>query len=376
MFRVCHFTSVHPASDGRIFHKECVSLAKAGYEVYLVAPNAKDEIIEGVHIVGVQVNNGNRFYRILLAANAICKKALSLDADIYHFHDPELLRFVSCLKKKRKIVIYDMHEDYPVNILTKNWIPLFLRKYISSLYLKYETKMLKKLDAVVVVTPQMKKRLQALTEVEIITNYPLYEEPETRKVDYLERENILSFAGTISEIRLHENLIRAIEGINNVQYYLAGRRTPYLDKLKHLSGWKKVVYLGLISQKEVEELYVKTKIGIIIEDYGEVNYGDEGSMGVTKLFDYMKFSIPFICTDFEYHKEIVDKYHCAIAVNPRNLNEITDAILYLLSHPEEAKKMGKNGHEAYVAYYNWASQEKILIDLYSRLEEHEKQVKV
>ena len=36
--RVCHVTSVHPADDIRILHKECVSLSNAGYEVYLVAP--------------------------------------------------------------------------------------------------------------------------------------------------------------------------------------------------------------------------------------------------------------------------------------------------------------------------------------------------
>ena len=41
--RICHFTSVHSATDGRIFEKECCSLAKAGYEVYFVAPNAKQK---------------------------------------------------------------------------------------------------------------------------------------------------------------------------------------------------------------------------------------------------------------------------------------------------------------------------------------------
>lgn len=36
MIKVCHMASAHGIEDDRIFHKECVSLAKAGYEVYLV----------------------------------------------------------------------------------------------------------------------------------------------------------------------------------------------------------------------------------------------------------------------------------------------------------------------------------------------------
>ena len=52
MKRVCHLTSVHSSDDTRVFHKECVSLARAGYDVTLVAPGESREE-QGVHIVGV-----------------------------------------------------------------------------------------------------------------------------------------------------------------------------------------------------------------------------------------------------------------------------------------------------------------------------------
>ena len=49
MKRVCHLTSVHSSDDTRVFHKECVSLARAGYDVTLVAPGESREEL-GVHI--------------------------------------------------------------------------------------------------------------------------------------------------------------------------------------------------------------------------------------------------------------------------------------------------------------------------------------
>ena len=64
MIKVCHFTSTHPPYDGRIFYKECCSLVKMGYDVYLVAPGTKDELRNGVHILGVKYEKKGRIRRI------------------------------------------------------------------------------------------------------------------------------------------------------------------------------------------------------------------------------------------------------------------------------------------------------------------------
>ena len=51
--RVAHLTSAHAANDVRIFHKECVTLADAGYQVTLVVTGGASETVKGVRIVSV-----------------------------------------------------------------------------------------------------------------------------------------------------------------------------------------------------------------------------------------------------------------------------------------------------------------------------------
>jgi len=51
---ICHITSVHKAGDIHIFQKECTSLAKAGFDVKLLAANAESAVLNGVDIIGVK----------------------------------------------------------------------------------------------------------------------------------------------------------------------------------------------------------------------------------------------------------------------------------------------------------------------------------
>lgn len=172
--RICHVTSVHPATDVRIFWKECLSLSKR-YDVSLIAPNTDDRDEQGVHIYGVELSTG-RFSR-QKCLNRVLDKMIEVDADVYHFHDPELMRLGVKMKNRGKKVIFDSHEDVPMQILCKEYIPKITKKPISMVYSWYERNLLKQYDALISVTPSIVERLEKINpNTFMVTNYPVLTE--------------------------------------------------------------------------------------------------------------------------------------------------------------------------------------------------------
>ena len=130
--KVCHLTSVHRYTDNRVFFKECSTLAEKGYDVTLVAPNLENHERNGVKLVGVK-GNTNRFKRIFITAfRYVYKEARRQKADIYHFHDTELIPVGLLLRLSGKRVIYDVHENNAAAILSRSYVKSgFFKKFLS-----------------------------------------------------------------------------------------------------------------------------------------------------------------------------------------------------------------------------------------------------
>lgn len=366
--KVCHMTSVHGRYDGRILEKECITLSKNGYDVTLLVNDQKNnEIIEGVKIISTMFKPQNRVGRILGVQKVMYLKAIEIDADVYHFHDPELIPVGNRLKRMNKKVIFDSHEDTPVEIEEKIWIPRLLRKIISTVYRIYEKHSIGKYDALISVTPHVVDRfLKSNSKTVMITNYPLLEKTcETDKV----RGRTICFAGAINETWKHESIIKAIDNIEKTNYILAGPISRnYLKKLESQRGWKNVDYRGEISKTDVlSSIYLIASVGIALNYSKQLSVGG-GTLGNNKFFEYMQAKLPIICSDYKLWKDIVEKHNCGLAVDPNNEEEIKNAIKYMLDNPDEAKKMGENGHKAMLKFFNWEEQGKALMCLYESLE--------
>lgn len=366
MVKVCHMTSAHGEEDVRIFHKECVSLANAGYDVYLVECGESREK-NGVHIVGVGEIPKSRRKRMTEGAKKVYEAARAVNADIYHFHDPELLPYGMKLKRAGKKVIFDSHEDYLSTITEKTYIPSYLRKIISWGYGKYEKYVCSHFSGVIACYHWTQDRLTSVCpNMCLIFNFPIIYSALTAP-DYSSRK--VCFAGGISAQYNLDTAIKAISCVEGAGLLLAGdQNTEMYRTLVDLPEWRCVDFQGQLPHRELpERVYQKSSAGIVLLDYIAQCHGHVGNLSNIKLFEVMAQGLPVVCTDFQLWKEVIDEYACGICVDPHDVSQIETALRTLLCNPDVAKQMGQNARRAVEEKYNWASEEKKLLALYEKI---------
>lgn len=372
MIKICHLTTAHSRYDDRIFIKECTSLANAGYDVTLLVADGKlDEIKNGVNIISVSDIPKSRFQRIIKSSNVMYKKAIEVNAEIYHLHDPELLPLARRLKKAGKKVIFDSHENYPAQIKVKGYIPYILRKVISGIYKTYETGTAEMIDAVI--TPCtffdgvdiFKGRCK---KTEVISNAPLLSEFYDKYQDTNKENKVPSVChvGGLTHSRGITHLIKAAYKAN-IKLILGGKFTPagYEAEVTQMPEYSCVDYRGHLTRDQVLKVYQESTIGAAtILNIGQYNTGDNFA---TKVYEYMSMGLPVILSHYPYAEKMLEKYNFGITVDPADVDEIAAAIRYIIDNPDIAKKMGENGRRAVLEEFNWGIEEKKLFALYNRL---------
>lgn len=262
--KVCHLTSAHSRDDVRIFHKECLSISNAGYLVHLVvADGLGNQVKERIEICDVG-NSRGRFHRFSVTMWRVLRAALNVNADIYHFHDPELIPVGLWLRFKNKKVIYDVHEDLPRQILAKEWIHPWLRKTISVITEAVENFAARKFSVIVTATPFIASRFEEIGAKAInINNYPILKE-FNRIYNWGSRKDQICYVGGISKVR---GIIPLVESFSklDVKLHLAGRFSPSSLKglLMQQKGWENVIEYGVVDRKKVQEILAASKVGIV-----------------------------------------------------------------------------------------------------------------
>lgn len=369
--KVVHMTSVHTALDGRIFHKECRTLARAGFDVTSIGPHFEDTTLDQVRIRSVR-RDEPRLARMTRTVWRIYREAVRQDADIYHFHDPELIPAGLALRAAGKDVIYDLHEDYPKEILGKTYLPEWSRGAVSWLMKKMEAGVCRHFSALVAVTPAIADRFRTINgRTVIVYNYPCSDElvveepPDSWEV----RRQSVAYAGGITGQRGIYDMVAAMSLLPAslaATLELAGPTVQgevQIEDLHGLPGWERVRYHGRLDLPNTFRMLHTVRAGLVVL-HPLPNYVESMPQ---KLFEYMGAGIPVVASDFPLWRRIVGDCRCGIFVKPHDVPAIAHAIEYILTHPAEAAEMGRRGQSAVLERYNWDLQAKKLVDLYRQL---------
>lgn len=371
MTRICHVSSVHTGLDVRIFRKECVSLARAGYEVHLIIAatdlQREEAAAAGVTVHVLPLPPKSRLQRIFSGIYHCTRAALRVDARVYHLHDIELLPVGLLLRAMGRRVVYDVHEDVPTDLLTKEWIPQVLRVILRPFVAGFEAVTARFFLEVVAATPTIAGRFRRHNrDTACVGNFPLLGELTSGYNDWSIKRHQIAYIGGISRIRGIQEVTRALVLTqSDVRLQLVGDFSdPEFEGLiKQEPGWGKVDELGFLDRSGVASV-LRDAVAGVVTLHPVINYLDALPV---KMFEYMSAGVPVIASDFPLWRDIIESSRCGICVDPEDPQAIADAMDHLVMHPAEAETMGRNGQLAVHERYNWTIEEGKLLAFYRRL---------
>jgi glycosyltransferase involved in cell wall biosynthesis len=369
--KVVHMTSVHAALDGRIFHKECRSLARAGFCVTAIGPHSEDAVVDGVNIRSIQ-REKSRLARMTRSVWRIYREALRQNAKVYHFHDPELIPVGLLLRLAGKEVIYDLHEDYPKDILAKDYLPAWSRRSVAWCVERIEMAACAHFSGLVAVTPSIAARFRHINNHTVVVhNFPYSDEVVSQDQSCLckNRQQSVAYVGGITAYRGIREMVAAMGLLPpslGATLELLGPTVPgdvALEEFRNDPGWERVRYRGVLDLRGTFRTLHTVRAGLVL--FHPMPNALESLP--QKLFEYMGAGLPVIASNFPLWRQIVEDSGCGIVVDPLDPRAIARAIEYVLAHVEEAEEMGRRGQAAVLDRYNWNLQAEKLVNLYSDL---------
>lgn len=363
MLSIVHLTSVHRRDDMRIVRKMCKAGLRGGYSVKLVVADGQENSQEdGIEVWDVG-KCGGRIQRMWRTTSRVFQVALSLNADLYHLHDPELMPIGLKLKHRGKRVVFDAHEDFPKQLLGKHYMVKPVRRILAGFFWCFEAYACRRFDGVIAATPAIRdKFLKINPRTQDINNFPLLHELGNRTASDHKRNTVCYVGGIgrgrgIMEVCEAMGMIRSSVRLNLVGCF---GESSVEQAVKALPGWERVSALGFLNRDGVRQVLGRSLAGLVTF-HPLPNHIDAQP---NKMFEYMSAGIPVIASDFPLWREIIAGNKCGLLVNPLKPAEIAGAIDALAGNPERAQRMGRNGRKAVEEKYNWGIEERKLLAFY------------
>jgi glycosyltransferase involved in cell wall biosynthesis len=373
IMRICHITTVHPAKDARIFYRMGYTLAERGCPVTLIAPEPAIDSLVRMSPWNPRLAQARRIQRIMLALRA----ALSENADIYHFHDPELIPLGLALKvwSSSAVVVYDVHEDYPAMMRVKHWLPQQLRPLLGWAAQAANIGAGLCLDGIVTADPSVQKDFQhiAAHKTFVYYNFPTLSVFDQGQGKLFGPKADLVYIGGMSARSGIFVLLDALCILAKQGYRPTVRLAGYTDGAEGLGAIQEGIRLrklemqvelcGRIPHSEVPSWLRSGRIGLVM-----LQPIDKFLKNIpSKMFEYWACGLPVIASDLPPIRQFLFPEKNGLLFDPSSAQDLAQTIRSLLERPVEREGMGRYGQKQ--VYDEWNNDRQIdsLIQFYEQI---------
>jgi len=379
---ICLLSAVHPPQDKRVFQKEGISLARAGFRVVHLCPGTEPgrETVQGVELVTYRHRPGKLFR--LLKLPALFWKARAIDADAYHCNEPDSwLVGVALRLLCGRVVVFDCHEHYPGQVV--RWLPRSLRT-IGAWATKYYLQTLGLLTHRIVLAKysvaddfSWSRRRQTV----VLNTTPLaaIQDADQAKAQRSTQEDPARFTfvhiGVIRRERGSEELLSAMRILAKrgetsfrvviIGEFKDGSEQDFFDKARIYGVHDLIDFHRWMSFAKAFALVSQSHAGLILFQKTLAN----NVRGMPhKMFDYMLAGLPVIAPDFAPDiAGVLDEAGAGLLIDTGDPEVLADAMQSLISDTSLTRELGENGRRAVFAKYHWERDAEVLIDAYRQL---------
>lgn len=362
--RVIHVTTAHRADDVRIFERECRSLAASGrYDVYLAAagriPNDA-----GVTHIPLQAPPESRLGRFVAGPRKGFALPRVMSADVWHFHDPELLPVAIRLARSGQRVIWDAHEDYVSQFGeggNKDWVP----GPVSSLVRRGTAFLLGQIDrhaaGIIAATPTIAARYSNPRTV-VVGNEARLEDFQDCQPDFSSRRVL--FTGNVGASHLFGELVGALRRMSDVQLTVAGASPdPHLWSQARAALGDRLKHVGWLNRGDLAAEISSSALGAVL--YGPIPAYLDPDISPTKFFEFAAAGLPMICTPLPSLSRLTASSRAGFLADGYTSAALEAAIRRAIADRNAWTAASEAGRAWAQAQGSWTRSEKRLLGLYA-----------
>lgn len=363
---VVHISSAHDAGDVRIRRKQIGSLIDNGFMVTFVTGDLAAADQPGLDVRRIQPGRHSRLRRLLMTAPKCILAASRIEADIYHFHDPELIPWAWLLRLKQRPVIYDIHEDYVTSIAGKSYLPRPVRHSASFLADRFEHLATSPFTRVLAERYYERRFPDGVH----VLNYPLFKDLPEPSLASSSRERLL-YTGNITEQRGALEMARLVALSPKDALTLVGKCSPELAARIRSEAGSRGQDIEIIGEgryvpfSEIGDYYARGDWLAGLALFPPSDHYREKEL--TKFFEYMAVGLPIVASNFPVWRQLIEGHGVGLCVNPEVPEEAHNALEWLRNNPSKWTAMREAGMAVVRSKFRWESEAETLIDLYHKV---------